>query len=129
MRECVNACKAPLVYSASMASLDSTAGLPSLDEMREAVKERFGFFPCTWQLKVALMQLKQNDLVTLAPTGSGKTLTFWILLLFNEDGISIIVTPLNVLGEKNVAELSLVSIPAINLTTSSASDGIFKVLH
>jgi superfamily II DNA helicase RecQ len=112
-----------------MASLDPTIGLPSLDAMREAVKECFGFFPCTWQLKAALTQLEQNDLVTLAPTGSGKTLTFWIPLLFNGDGIIIIISPLIVLGEKNVDELSLVSIPAINLTTTSASDDTFKVIH
>ena len=112
-----------------MAPLESPAGLPTLSEMREAVKECFGFFLCTWQLNAASTQLEQNDLVTLAPTGSGKTLTFWIPLLFNGGGITIIVTPLIVLGEKNVTELSLVSIPAINLTTSSASDERFKVLH
>ncbi|KAF8264330.1 P-loop containing nucleoside triphosphate hydrolase protein [Lactarius quietus] len=102
--------------------------------MREAVKERFGFFPCTWQLKAALIQLEQNDLVTLAPTGSRKTLTFWIPLLFNGDGLIIVVTPLIVLGEKNVGELSfrlrhnisLVSILAINLTSSSVLDETFK---
>ncbi|KAH9009872.1 P-loop containing nucleoside triphosphate hydrolase protein [Lactarius hengduanensis] len=97
--------------------------------MRRAVKDRFGFFPCTWQLKAALTQLEGNDLLTLAPTGSGKTLTFWIPLLFNGDGISIVVTPLNVLGEKNVTELSLVSIPAVNLTRSSASDRTFKEIE
>jgi hypothetical protein len=74
-----------------------------------------------------LTQLQQKDLVTLAPTGSGKTLTFWIPLLFNEEGITIVVTPLVVLGDKNVAELSAVLIPAINLTTLSASDDTFKV--
>ncbi|KAI9437493.1 P-loop containing nucleoside triphosphate hydrolase protein, partial [Lactarius indigo] len=63
------------------------------------------------------------------PTGSGKTLTFWIPLLFNGDGVSIVITPLNVLGEKNVDELSLVSIPAVNLTTSSASDKTFKEIE
>ncbi len=112
-------------------SLESTVNsdLPSLDEMRAVVKDRFGFFPCTWQLKAALTQLERNDLLTLAPTGSGKTLTFWIPLLFNGGGVSIVVTPLNVLGEKNVSELSLVSIPAVNLTASSASDKTFKVLH
>ncbi|KAH9032208.1 P-loop containing nucleoside triphosphate hydrolase protein, partial [Lactarius hengduanensis] len=62
----------------------------------------------------------------LAPTGSGKTLTFWIPLLFNEDGITIVITPLIVLGEKNVKELLDVSITAINLTTTSASDETFK---
>ncbi|KAH9011524.1 hypothetical protein EDB83DRAFT_2530245 [Lactarius deliciosus] len=58
--------------------------------------------------------------------GSGKTLTFWIPLLFNEDGITIVITPLIVLGEKNVNELLDVSIAAINLTTTSASDETFK---
>ncbi|KAH9013930.1 hypothetical protein EDB85DRAFT_1876696, partial [Lactarius pseudohatsudake] len=71
----------------------------------------------------------QRDLVTLAPTGSGKTLTFWIPLLFNEDGITIVITPLIVLGEKNVKELLDVSIVAINLTTTSASDKTFKVIY
>ncbi|KAH9031300.1 hypothetical protein EDB84DRAFT_1438923 [Lactarius hengduanensis] len=63
-----------------MASLDSAVDLPSLNDMRDAVKNRFGFFPCTWQLEAALTQLRQMDLVTLAPTGSGKTLTFWMPL-------------------------------------------------
>ncbi|KAI9434782.1 P-loop containing nucleoside triphosphate hydrolase protein [Lactarius indigo] len=87
--------------------------------MRDAVKDRFGFFPCTWQLEAALTQLKQMDLVTLAPTGSGKTLTFWMPLLFNRNGITIVITPLIVLGDKYVAELSAVSIPAINLASES----------
>ncbi|KAI9431014.1 hypothetical protein H4582DRAFT_1766967, partial [Lactarius indigo] len=59
------------------------------------------------------------DLVTLAPTGSGKTLTFWMPLLFNRNGITIVITPLIVLGDKYVAELSAVSIPAINLASKS----------
>ncbi|KAI9429072.1 P-loop containing nucleoside triphosphate hydrolase protein [Lactarius indigo] len=59
------------------------------------------------------------DLVTLAPTGSGKTLTFWMPLLFNRNGITIVITPLIVLGDKYVAELSAVSIPAINLASES----------
>lgn len=106
-----------------------TGDLPSLEAMRMAVKDRFGFFPCRWQLEAALTQLAQQDLVTLAPTGSGKTLTFWIPLLFNAGGITILVTPLVVLGDKNVAELSAVSIPAINLTAESTSDATFKVVH
>ena len=112
-----------------MVSQTSTPALPSLDEMREAVNKCFGFVPCTWQLKAALTQLGQRDLVTLAPTGSGKTLTFWIPLLFNGDGITIVITPLIVLGEKNVKELSDVSIAAINLTTTSTSEEAFKVLY
>ena len=76
-----------------------------------------------------LTQLMGRDLVTLAPTGSGKTLTFWIPFLFNEDGITVVITPLNILGENNIKELSDVSIAAINLTLTSASDEAFKVLY
>ncbi|KAI9457456.1 P-loop containing nucleoside triphosphate hydrolase protein [Lactarius psammicola] len=97
--------------------------------MREAVNKCFGFVLCTWQLEAALTQLGQRDLVTLAPTGSGKTLTFWIPLLFNGDGITIVITPLIVLGEKNIKELSDVSIAAINLTTMSTSEEVFKEIE
>ena len=112
-----------------MASDDPPSVLPSVDEMRGAVNERFGVLPCTWQLEAALTQLRQRDLLTLAPTGSGKTLTFWIPLLFNGDGVTIVITRLTVLGEKNVNELMEASITAINLTPASASDEAFKVLH
>jgi hypothetical protein len=112
-----------------MASDDPPSVLPSIDELREAVNERFGVLPCTWQLEAALTQLGQRDQLTLAPTGSGKTLTFWIPLLFNEDGVTIVITPLTVLGEKNDNKLLEASIAAINLTTTSASDKAFKVLH
>ncbi|ETW75969.1 hypothetical protein HETIRDRAFT_53821, partial [Heterobasidion irregulare TC 32-1] len=37
-------------------------------------------------------------------TGSGKTLTFWMLLLF-ASRIQIIVTPLNILGKQNKDDL------------------------
>jgi superfamily II DNA helicase RecQ len=111
-----------------MAAQPSAGDPLTLEAMRQAVNNRFGFSPCTWQLEAALTQLERRDLITLAPTGSGKTLTFWIPLLFNGDGIIIVVTPLVVLGDKNIAELSDVFIPAINLTTESALDDTFKVL-
>ena len=102
--------------------------LPSSETIRVAVKEKFGFFPCKWQVEAALTQLQQRDLILLASTGSGKTLTFWIPLLFNEGGITIVVTPLVVLGDKNVVELSAVSIPAVNCTSESMTEDTFKVV-
>ncbi|KAN0138442.1 P-loop containing nucleoside triphosphate hydrolase protein [Lactarius tabidus] len=112
-----------------MAAQPSSGDPPTLEAMHEAVKNQFGFFLCTWQLEAALTQLRRNNLITLAPTGSGKTLTFWIPLLFNEEGIIIVVTPLVVLGDKNIAELSDVSIPTINLTMESALDDTFKEIE
>ncbi|KAF8272036.1 P-loop containing nucleoside triphosphate hydrolase protein [Lactarius quietus] len=111
-----------------MAEDSSALDLPSSDAIHVAVQEHFGFFPCKWQVEAALIQLQQKDLVLLASMGSGKTLTFWILLLFNGDGITIMVTPLVILGDKNVAELSDVSIPALNLTTELVTDATFKVV-
>ncbi|KAF8837391.1 hypothetical protein BDN67DRAFT_873341, partial [Paxillus ammoniavirescens] len=41
------------------------------------------------------------DIVCIAGTGMGKTLTFWLPLLFCLEGIQIVVTPLNQLGQQN----------------------------
>ncbi|KAG2754120.1 P-loop containing nucleoside triphosphate hydrolase protein, partial [Suillus brevipes Sb2] len=62
----------------------------------------------------------------LSPTGSGKTLTFWIPLLFNNGGITILITPLTILGEKNVTELQQVQIPVVNLSAATATDATFE---
>ncbi|TFK20132.1 hypothetical protein FA15DRAFT_552275, partial [Coprinopsis marcescibilis] len=71
--------------------------------------------PCVFQTRDALNQLEnKNDCVTIARTGLGKTLTFWMPLLFNGGGIKIVVTALNVLGEQNVAELARLGIRAVN---------------
>ncbi|KII83144.1 hypothetical protein PLICRDRAFT_80666, partial [Plicaturopsis crispa FD-325 SS-3] len=87
----------------------------------------FRFRPCSFQLKSARAQLLRKNVFTIAPTGSGKTLTFWIPLLFNDGGIQILVTPLNILGDKNVLEIAdLFGIKAVNVTSDTASDGLFK---
>ena len=101
--------------------------IPSLTELRTVVQEKFNIQPCIFQAHAALAQLEQKDCVTISPTGSGKTLTFWIPLLFNNGGIIIIVTALNILGDKNVAELEKLDISATNITGDSATDELFKV--
>ena len=47
--------------------------------------------------------------------------------MFNDNGIIIVVTALNILGEKNVAELEKLSISAMNITGESATNELFKV--
>lgn len=102
--------------------------VPTLDELCCTVQNSFGVQPCTFQAHSALAQLKQRlDCITISPTGSGQTFTFWIPLLFN-DGIIIIFTALNILSEKNVAELEKLGISAANVTGESATDELFKVL-
>ncbi|KAG2145409.1 uncharacterized protein EDB93DRAFT_1087047 [Suillus bovinus] len=100
--------------------------VPSFENMKQTVQEKFGLSPCTWQLQAAQYQLNSKDVIMISPTGSRKTLTFWIPLIFNAGGIIIIVTPLNILGEKNQKEAEALGFPAINLCKETASDQAFK---
>ncbi|KAF9494256.1 hypothetical protein BDN71DRAFT_1393603, partial [Pleurotus eryngii] len=59
--------------------------------------------PCLWQVSITLAILHHDeDIIFIAGTGMGKTLTFWLPLLLCPDGIQIVVTPLNILGKQNV---------------------------
>ena len=60
--------------------------IPSREEIRNKVIEAFNIHPCEFQITDAFAQLQRKEVVTISPTGSGKTLTFWIPLLFNNKG-------------------------------------------
>ena len=78
---------------------DSHPTVPLLSEIHKNAIKFFGHRPCIWQLKAVETILRQDqDVVCIAGTGLGKTLTFWMPLLFCKDGIQIVVTPLNILG-------------------------------
>jgi ATP-dependent DNA helicase RecQ len=99
-----------------------------LSEIRDKVAAVFGYRPCLWQIKVVRAILKRDrDVVSIAATGSGKTLTFWMPLLFIPDGIQIVVTPLNILGKQNVDSLAKVGISAITITAETATPENFQV--
>ena len=102
--------------------------VPTLSELCSHVEEKFGIMLCIFQACSALAQLEQKDCITISPTGSGKTLTFWILLLFNKGGITVVVTALNILGDKNVTELAKLGISAVNITSDSATNEIVQGL-
>ncbi|KAG1807682.1 uncharacterized protein BJ212DRAFT_1281800, partial [Suillus subaureus] len=67
------------------------------------------------------------DVIMISATGSGKTLNFWLLLLFNGDGIMVLITPLNIIGDENYNELKEIGINAINLTMSMATEDVYWV--
>jgi superfamily II DNA helicase RecQ len=56
-----------------------------------------------------------KDIISIVATGSGKTLTFWMPLLFRLYGIQIIITPLNILGKQNVDAHAALGIKGIAL--------------
>jgi len=64
----------------------------------------------------------------MAGTGMGKTLTFWMPLLFQPKGsIQIIVTPLNILGKQNVELLRKARLKAIFISADTATTENFQV--
>ena len=89
--------------------------LPETDrEVQEKVKEVFGFTPCLWQIHIIRTVLNGDDVIPIARTGSGKSITYWIPVLFIKYGISIIVTPLKLLGSQFAGMLQDNGITAIS---------------
>ena len=73
--------------------------MPESDEdVQIQVEQVFGFGPCLWQICVIRAILAGNDVITIAPTGSGKSLTYWMPLLFMKYDITVVVTHLKLLG-------------------------------
>ena len=104
----------------------------SVQEIRELVSRKTeGKRACWFQVKVAKALYEGKDVVACAPTGAGKTLTFWMpLLMALEDGLdvmTIVVTPLNLLGKQNVDILAKMNVPAIAVDKTNASEETFKV--
>ncbi|KAF9502076.1 hypothetical protein BDN71DRAFT_1425825 [Pleurotus eryngii] len=81
----------------------------TVESIRELAKRKFGKRACLFQTEVALALYAKKDVVACAPTGAGKMLLFWLpLLMAQEEGlkrITIVVTPLNLLGKQNAEEL------------------------
>ena len=53
----------------------------TIKKIRDLVKAKFKKRACLFQVKVAFaLRERKNDVVAIAATGSGKTLSFWIPL-------------------------------------------------
>ncbi|KAG2030605.1 hypothetical protein BDR03DRAFT_826933, partial [Suillus americanus] len=77
--------------------------------------------PCLWQKKITQAFIETNsDIVCIAGTSMGKTMTFWMPLLF-KPGIQIVVTPLNLLGKQNVSSLAKAGLQSISISSETAS--------
>lgn len=103
------------------------ARLPTIPEIRQRTQAVLKRLPCLWQAEVCREQLRgEKDILCIAPTGLGKPLTFWMPLLFREDGIQIVVTPLNLLGTENVAELASHGFRACEVRAETATPKLFQ---
>ncbi|KAI0829217.1 P-loop containing nucleoside triphosphate hydrolase protein [Trametes gibbosa] len=91
-----------------------TSGPPELPSVEEV-----------W--RTTLLHLKRWPyVVCISGTGSGKTLRFWMPLLFQPNSIQIIITPLNVLGDQNIKQLADLDICAIAICAKTATAQNFE---
>lgn len=99
--------------------------MPDCDkEVQRQVKEKLGVLPC---LCVVHKILEQDDVIIVAATGSGKSLTYWIPLLYVKRDVIILVTPLKLLGKQFVDVLARNAISAMSMTAANTSNGLFEV--
>ncbi|KAI6006039.1 P-loop containing nucleoside triphosphate hydrolase protein [Pisolithus albus] len=106
---------------------DSSPEIPSVEDIRNKTIASFGKRPCLWQVRVTQAFLKgSQDIVCIAGTSMGKTLTFWMPLLFRPKALQIIVTPLNQLGKQQVNCLEGVGLRAIAINADTASEENYK---
>ncbi|KAJ7318786.1 hypothetical protein DFH08DRAFT_891923 [Mycena albidolilacea] len=99
-----------------------SSSVSSLAEIRARALAHLGYVPCFWQIQVVEAILKRDgDVVYVSATGSGKTLPFWLPLLFRPDGIQLVVSPLNLLGDQNVAQLAGMGIKGSSITADAAT--------
>ncbi|KAI6115259.1 P-loop containing nucleoside triphosphate hydrolase protein, partial [Pisolithus croceorrhizus] len=102
---------------------------PSLSNLQTQTQQVFGVRPCLWQMRVAEEILRgEKDIICMAGTGMGKTLTFWMPLLFRPGDIQIVVTPLNLLGKQNVTSLVKAGIEAISISSETATPPNFQAI-
>ena len=108
--------------------LATSGDIPSYDEIHQKTYIWFGFYPCLWQIRVVEAILKHDkDIISIAATGAGKSLTFWMPLLFNKGGIQVVVTPLNILGDQNINDLRARGVSGIAISAENAMKQNFEV--
>ncbi|KAJ6533073.1 hypothetical protein B0H19DRAFT_1081301 [Mycena capillaripes] len=111
----------PNVHSRVFSATSTGPPQYSFADIRARAIEHLGYEPCLWQIKVVEAILRRDgEVVCISATGSGKTLTFWLPLLFKPEGIQLVISPLNILRDQNVAQLADMGIKGIAITAETA---------
>ncbi|KAI0337895.1 P-loop containing nucleoside triphosphate hydrolase protein, partial [Trametopsis cervina] len=119
-----------------LSSESAASSVPDVDTIRAKCQQAFGLRPCRVQVLFGQAILRGEDVVLEMGTGLGKTLAFWLPMLFRPRGIQIIVTALNLLGDQNVDQLHRAGIKAISINSKSATaqnfrdieDGLYRAI-
>ncbi|KAF8981379.1 P-loop containing nucleoside triphosphate hydrolase protein [Cyathus striatus] len=105
--------------------------IPSIANIRSKTLATFGICPCLWQISMVQAILKHNcDVISIAGTGLGKMLSFWMPLIFCLDNdILIIITPLNILGKQHTESLSKAGKKGIFIGRDTATAANFQAIE
>ncbi|KAJ3565032.1 hypothetical protein NP233_g7904 [Leucocoprinus birnbaumii] len=102
----------------------------TFDRIRQLGIDKLGKRPCWFQIEAAKAIYSGLDVIGVAPTGAGKTLSFWLALLMaiedEKDRMLFIVSPLNVLAKQQVQDLLEKGISAVAITAENASSELFR---
>ena len=86
-----------------------------IKKLQDKSKAHFHVCAGIWQCKVALRLLAKENMVSVSVMGSGKTMTFWLPMLY-EEGITFIVMPLKSLGSQLSEESIQKGFPSVSVT-------------
>lgn len=106
--------------------------IPSIREIKERARQALGFAPCFWQADVCrtLLQRRKGVVLSTAATGAGKTATFWLPILFEPSGVTIIVEPLKDLSAQIATVAKSIGLSTLNVTREVLDDtGAVKVCY
>ena len=87
----------------------------TIEQLQLDGMSHFGQRPCCWQSEIAFKLTSAENLVSISAMGSGKSLIFWLPMLY-EDGLTIILVPLKNLGQQLADESSRRGFRAISVT-------------
>lgn len=101
----------------------------TVDEIINLCEPLLGYRPCKWQALVVYAALgDRRILLSTAPTGGGKTATFWMPAFLEEVGTTLIVVPLKDLGTQMASVATELKFSAISITRENISDeAVIKV--
>ena len=96
-------------------------------QVQREMEKRMDLQPCIWQIEVDCKVLEGIDVITIAATGSGKSLCYWMALLYVKYRTVFLVTPLKLLGKQFVETLESNDLCTMSMTAANATNELFKV--
>jgi superfamily II DNA helicase RecQ len=104
--------------SASVVTNELPCSVPLSHDISDKAFKILGFHPCQWQLDLCRIVLSKEHkvMISTAAMGAGKSVTFWLPLLFETGYIIFIVVPLKDLGQQLADQAASYGFSSINVT-------------